>query len=111
MFAAKMRFFWREVLEKCTKPLNWRVVTEVFLIGVIIPVLKKSTLNSNAPKNYRPITVGSTHAKLVGNLLVPDDNAGNTQFGFRKNRGTDIACAFLHDVITIFNEGNSPVVL
>ncbi len=88
--------------------LSWNIVPDILRQGIIIPVLKKSTLNPNQPENYRPITLSSTHAKLVELLIMPDDLAHKNQFGFRKSRGTSIACSLINDTIKCLNGQNSP---
>ena len=50
--------------------LSHGLVPESFTLGVIIPVLKKPTLNPNISSNYRPITLSTTHAKLIELLML-----------------------------------------
>ena len=50
--------------------LGFFCVPEVLEMGIVIPVLKKPTLNASTPENYRPITLSSTHAKMVEMLLI-----------------------------------------
>ena len=89
--------------------LGFSCVSDVLKMGTVIPVLKKPTLNASMPENYRPITLSSTHAKMVELLLIPDSVISNTQFRFRANRGTYFGCALLNDVIAYFQEQSSPV--
>ena len=65
---------------------NWTTVPSVLVTGIIIPILKKSTLDPNIVNNFRPITLGSTHGKLIEFLILPADMAHPNQFGFRKGR-------------------------
>ena len=81
----------------------------VLVTGIIIPILKKSTLDPNVANNYRPITLGSTHGKIIEILLMPTDNANPNQFGFRKGRSTSMACSLLNDLLTYCSYKNSPV--
>ena len=39
-----------------------------FYNGVIIPILKKPTLDPNRPENYRPITLSSVHSKVIESI-------------------------------------------
>ena len=39
--------------------------------GIIIPTLKKATLDPNVPNKYRLITLSSTHGKLIEFLILP----------------------------------------
>ena len=41
--------------------------------------------------------------------LVPQDNVGDTQFGYRKTRSTEFGCVYLNDIISVFNESGSSV--
>ena len=74
------------------------IIPEIFQKSLIIPILKKSTLDSNIPSNFRPITLSSIHTKLVEYALMPEDNANINQFGFRKGRGTMFATSLLNDI-------------
>ena len=77
---------------------NRTTVPSVLVTGIIIPILKKSTLDPNIVNNFRPITLGSTHGKLIEFLILPADMAHPNQFGFRKGRGTAMACNCLNDL-------------
>ena len=48
------------------------VIPDVMKIGVIVPILKKSTLSDTVCVNIRPITLSSVHAKLVEMLILPN---------------------------------------
>ena len=50
--------------------------------GIIIPIWKKATLDPNIPNNNRPITLSSTHGKLIEFLILPQDTAHSNQFGY-----------------------------
>ena len=54
--------------------LSHGLVPESFTSGVIIPVLNKPTLNPSISGNYRPITLSTTHAKLIELLMLPKVN-------------------------------------
>ena len=88
---------------------TWSLVPSSCLVGVIVPILKKPTLNPNLPSNYRPITLSTTYSKLIEMHILPDDVFENTQFGFRENRGTSSGCAFFHDICRYFNCNRSPI--
>ena len=89
--------------------LSWNIVPDGFRVGTIIPVLKKPTLNPNDAGNYRPITLSSVYSKLLENIIIPDDNASETQFGFRSKRGTAFGCRLLNDIVHYQNSKGSPV--
>ena len=91
--------------------LSTTFIPDVIATGVIIPVLKKSTLDSNRPENYRPITLSSTYSRLLELLIAPDYSASDTQFGFRKGRSTTFVTSLINDMCTYFNANGSPVYL
>ena len=82
-------------------------IPEIFQKSLIIPILKKSTLDPNIPSNFRPITLSSIHTKLVEYILMPEDNAHKNQFGFRKQRGTMFATSVLNDIAAYTMAKNS----
>ena len=89
--------------------LSWNIVPSVFQVGVIVPILKKPTLNPNEESNYRPVTLSSVLSKLLEMLLLPEDNVCKNQFGFRKGRGTAFACTMVNDVKEYFRKTSSPL--
>ena len=46
-----------------TNILRFHIVPQVFNIGLIVPVIKNTSVNPNTPGSYRPITLISTFAK------------------------------------------------
>ena len=89
--------------------LSRACVPTLFTTGLIVPILKKSTLIANIVKKYRPITLRSIDAEMVEALILPDTDLSDTQFGFRENRGTAFACNLLNDITSYFKSQNSPV--
>ena len=91
--------------------LSRAFVPECFYTGVIIPILKKSTLDPNRPENYRPITLSSIYSKLIESIIIADidDNLNDYQFGFRSGRSTAQACNIINDTVQYFKVQNSPV--
>jgi len=89
--------------------LSWQIIPSVFKIGVIVPILKKPSLNTNDPASYRPVTLSSVISKLLELILVPADNVQDTQFGFRSARGTALPCSLFNNVKCYFEFKNSPL--
>jgi hypothetical protein len=89
--------------------LSWCIVPDLLTTGVIVPILKKPTLNPNRPDNFRPITLSSIYSKLLEILVLPEDIAFDSQFGFRQGRGTSFSCALLNDTAVLFNDAGSPL--
>ena len=93
----------------CSHIFNFTTVPAVLQTGVIVPILKKPTLNPNDPANFRPITVCSIYSKLIELLIDIQDTASDTQYGFREKRGTDLCSVLLNDVISYFKFGKTPL--
>ena len=89
--------------------LSTSTIPEVLRTGIIIPILKKPSLDPNKPEHYRPITLSSVHSKLFELLILPNDTACNTQFGFRKGRGTSFVTSLINDTASYFNSRGSPI--
>ena len=91
---------------------KYGVIPVTFLNGLIIPLLKKPTLDPAEPKNYRPITLSCTLSKILELYIldVSDQNIFNDlQFGFISGRGTTTAASLANDVICYCNKRGSPV--
>ena len=88
---------------------NRTTVPSVLVTGIIIQILKKSTLDPNIVNNFRPITFGSTQGKLIEFLILPADMAHLNQFGFHKCRGTTMACNYLNDLSLYCKYKGSPL--
>ena len=86
-------------------------VPSVFCTGLIVPILKKSTLNPNLAKHYRPVTLSSIHTKILEMTLIPSHPISDTQYGFREGRGTGMACSLLNDIIMQCKDQHSPLFL
>ena len=82
------------------------VVPDVFCNGLLVPILKKNTLDPSIAKNYRPITVPITMSKLLEQFILEQcqDHIPNAaQFGFVNNRGTSMATSLAHDIGVLSN--------
>ena len=62
--------------------LSRSIVPHIITIGIIVPIIKKTSLDPNQPDKYRPIALSSVHSKLLEKVMVPEDNTSDTQFGF-----------------------------
>ena len=81
-----------------TSVLTTALIPEAMCVGIIVPILKKSTLDTNCTGNYRPITLSSSYSRLLERLISPDYTPCDTQFGFRSGRGTGFVTCLLNDV-------------
>ena len=89
--------------------LSWQMVPDTFQIGLIIPVLKRPSLNPNDVSSFRPITLSSALSKLLELLLLPKDSVNNNQYGFRQGRGTSFACSLFNDTKRYIENECSPL--
>jgi len=89
--------------------LSWQIVPSSFNVGVIVPILKKPSLNPNDPGSYRPVTLSSVFSKIIELIMLPQDRVSDNQFGFRKERGTSMACALFNDIKSYFEHVKSPL--
>ena len=101
--------FYRRLAVLYTAIIQHCVVPENFTIGLIIPVLKKATLNPNSTDSYRPITLTTTHAKIVEMHLGPEDKACEHQYGFRKDRGTYLPGSIINDTLQYYKTTQTPL--
>ena len=103
--------FCTELMNLYSTMFKLNVIPDVLKIGVIVPILKKSTLSGTVCENFRPITLSSVHAKLVEMLILSNTNTNicGNQYEYQAGKGTEFCCAFLNDCVAYFNEGDSPV--
>ena len=52
----------------------------VICTGLIVPILKKSSLNPNMAKNYRPVTLSSIHTKMLELTMIPERESLSSDF-------------------------------
>ena len=57
---------------------TYNLVPDVLRVGVIVPILKKPTLDVSAFNNYRPITLCSVYAKLLETMMIPTSDISAT---------------------------------
>ena len=77
------------------------LVPENFTKGILVPALKKATLDPSLAGSYRPIIISVVLSKLL-DLHILDQcknhELSGAQFGFIEGRGTGMATAMAHDV-------------
>ena len=84
-------------------------------MGLIIPILKPGK-DPNLASSYRPITLSSVTSKIVelyilDQLPIASELYNQLMFGFIPSRGTTMAAALAHDVVTYMNYNGSAVFL
>jgi len=87
------------------------IVPEAFTQGMIIPIPKQGK-DPTEPQGYRPITISVIASKLLEYYILEECSEVDhnpLQFGFIRERGTDIAIALAHDVCQVTAERGSPV--
>jgi hypothetical protein len=95
-----------------THCFKFGVVPSSFQEGILVPLLKKPSLDPSVPKNYRPVIVSTILSKLMEMYILEEcDNYvdNDYQFGFIRGRGTNSAVALAHDVMSYCNHNGSPV--
>ena len=101
----------RKLASIYTLSLRKGIIPSVLQTGIIIPILKKSTADPEKPENYRPITLSSVYAKIAESIIMPEDEASDSQFGFREGRGTGFVTSLLNDIMCYYEDQGSPVYL
>ena len=107
----KLPLYLSHILTLC---IEHGTVPNSFRHGVLIPILKKSTLNPSEAKNYRPITVSVTFSKLLELYTLEecsDHQFSPFQFGFISNRSTQMAASLAHDILEYGKSQGSPAFL
>ena len=44
--------------------IRYGIAPKYFMQGLLVPILKKSNIDPSIPKNYRPVVISNTFAKL-----------------------------------------------
>ena len=52
--------------------IKYGIVPTSFSHGLLIPILKKTTLDPTIAKNYRPITISNTLSKILELYILAD---------------------------------------
>lgn len=92
--------------------IKFGVVPASFCEGILIPILKKPSLDPTRPSNYRPITVSTTFSKLLEIHILDISNAttfSDYQFGFVNGKSSNMAAALATGIITYCTKRGSPV--
>ena len=82
--------------------IRFGVVPDSFTKGLLMPILKKPNIDPSVPKNYRPIVISTTFAKLLEVHILHEcgeHEFHDLQFGFIESRGTAMAATLAHDSI------------
>ena len=81
--------------------LKYGVIPEYFNYGIVVPVLKKATMDPSEPVSYRPITVSCVMSKILEMFILEhcqDYQPSKAQFGFIPGRSTCMATVLANDV-------------
>ena len=82
--------------------VNFGIIPESFCSGLLVPIIKKPTLDLAQPSNYRPITISIIFSKLLEYIIldcISEHQFDRSQYGFVSGRGTDMVTALTHDII------------
>ena len=94
--------------------IQYGIVPDSFRHGLLIPVIKKSTLNPSEGKSYRPITISVTFSKLLEYYILEEcsnHRYSDFQFGFVPQRSTHMATVLAHDILEFTKSQGSSVFL
>ena len=92
--------------------LRYGVVPNSFCKGLLIPLLKKPTLDPAVIKNYRPVIISTVFSKIAEKYIMEQCRGhafSDMQYGFVEHRGTAMAASLLEDVSNHCSERGSPV--
>ena len=91
--------------------LKFGILPKAFQTSILIPIIKKPTLNPAEPNNYRPVMLSSIISKVLEYAILDNTNHSfsDSQYGFVSGRDTKMAIASTVDVITYCNTRGSAV--
>lgn len=91
--------------------LTYGIVPSSFKLSIIVPIIKKSTLNPDTVESFRPISLSSVFSKIIELIVFPSFKIHDTQFGFQEGKGTGFVLNLVNDATSCFVGGGSPVYL
>jgi exonuclease III len=80
--------------------------------GILVPLLKKTTLDPSVANNYRPVILSTVYSKLIEMYILEDCSDfrfSDSQFGFVKGRSTSSAISLVQDISSHFVNNGSQV--
>lgn len=92
--------------------VSFGCVPNAFWPGLLVPILKKPTLDPSAPSSYSPITQPVVFSKLLEMLILDeciDYPFSSAQFGFVQHHRTNTATALAHDIFMFAKNRGSTV--
>ena len=81
--------------------IRFGILPDYFCQGLLIPILKKYTLNPSDASSYRPITVSVIISKILEQYIINECKhfkCNDAQFGFISKRSTQMATCVANDV-------------
>ena len=89
---------------------QYGVVPSIFRQGILVPILKKPTLDPSCAKNFRPVIISTVFSKIVELIILKSVNnleLSDAQFGFISGRGTTEAIYLAYDLCAYANHRGS----
>ena len=77
-------------------------------ISMILPILKKPSLNANKPEHYRAIAPSSIFTNLFQSYMLPTYVFNGEQFVFRRGCGTAHVITMMNNIISHLNTLDHP---
>ena len=88
------------------------VIPSSAMKGILVPLIKKPSLNPSDPKNYRPVILSNILSKNIEMYILQECSNfqfNDMQFGFVRGRGTGTAISLANDVCSYFVNNGSQV--
>ena len=92
--------------------IRFGIVGDSFMKGLLVPILKKPSIDPSLSKNYRPVVISTTFSKVLEIHILSmcgEHEFHDLQFGFVSSRGTSMAVSLTCDVIDYCVSKGSPV--
>ena len=92
--------------------VKFGVLPDKFNHGMLVPIIKKSSLDPTSASSYRPITISVTLSNILQLLILEscmNFSFSKAQFGFIPGQGTGVATALTNDVGAHCVSEGSPV--
>ena len=91
---------------------KYGIVPSSFTNGLLVPILKKATLDPSVARNYRLVILSNILSKIIELYIVEvasNFRFNDFQFGFIEGRGTSTAISLAHDVAAYCHSKGSSV--
>ena len=92
--------------------MRFGIVPDTFRYGLLVPIIKKPTLDPCIGKSYRPVVMSVTFAKVLEYYLLEETSKiygpSSYQLGYIPGRNTQMASSLMYDIGVHYNFHCSP---